>query len=74
VPEHDDWPGVSQSALEAAGVLGDLVPTVHPQKKEAKGWVRDEEGTGKVYYTSEDLRTVARGCMELAQFLDDRAG
>ncbi len=70
----ENWPGVSQSAREAAGIIGDLVPTPDPKKRMAEGTTKEWYGKSVNYYTSEDLRTVARGCMELAQFLDDRAG
>jgi len=63
------WKELSTNALETMEGLGNFGPTVRPELREVKGYV---DG-GKCYYSSSDLRDVARGCIEVADWLDKRA-
>lgn len=70
-----NWDDVSLFARQWMADLGNFSPTVHPEKREVKGWTHDYEcgGVQKTYWTSEELRGVARACGEVADWLDKRA-
>ena len=53
--------------------LGDFGPTVKEESRELKGDIYDEEGGGKVYLDSGELRELAAACNEVADWLDKRA-
>ena len=64
---------LSQEAQEALKFLGNFGPTVHKHLAEVKGYMLDEEGSGKVYLYSSDLRELADGLNQAADWLDERA-
>jgi non-homologous end joining protein Ku len=59
--------------IEAMKVLGNAGPTVNNADKLVKGYRYDENGGGKVYYSSDDLVRIADGMIEVAKWLDTRA-
>ncbi len=63
------WDQISTLGQDAMKLLGEAGPTVHPQNREVKGYV---EG-GKAYFSSDDLRAIAKGMNEVADWLDERA-
>lgn len=63
------WDDLTRVAQDAMHLLGDAGPTVHPQNREIKGYVDDE----KTYFSSQDLRELAEGLIEVAAWLDERA-
>lgn len=67
------WEQVSEKSREIMKKLGDFSPTVHTQEREVKGYTFDEDGGGKTYWTSYDLRNIASACIEVADWLDSRA-
>lgn len=63
------WEQLSAQAHEAMKALGEAGPTVHVQHREVKGYV---DG-GKAYFDAQDLRNLAMGMIEVANWLDERA-
>ena len=59
-----------QETLEFLGRFG---PTSNPLLCELKGWMADDDGGGKVYLRSPDLRAIAEDLNSIAQWLDERA-
>ncbi len=71
-----DWiKDLSKNARDVMDALGNFGPTVHALNREVKGYAMDSDTgeCGKCYYTSEDLRRIASGCVEVAEWLDKRA-
>lgn len=66
---------VSESARDVMDALGNFRPTFHAANREVKGYTMDSDTgeCGKCYYTSNDLRHIAAGCIEVADWLDKRA-
>ncbi len=66
---------LSKNALETMEELGNFGPTVHAKYREVKGYKMDANDgeCGKCYYNSTDLRNIAAGCIEVADWLDKRA-
>lgn len=66
---------VSESARDVMDDLGNFGPTVHALNREVKGYTMDSDTgeCGKCYYNSNDLRRIAAGCIEVADWLDKRA-
>ncbi len=59
---------------EAMKVLGNAGPTVNASDKQVKGgYVDDEGGWCKAYYSSSDLVRLSEGMLEMAKWLDSRA-
>lgn len=58
---------------ETLEFLGRFGPTVDPVACELKGYMADDEGVGKVYLRSPDLRAIAEDLVSIAQWLDERA-
>ena len=54
-------------------LLGNFSPTVRKDDRLVKGYMLDEDGSGKVYLSSGDLREIAKSCVEVADWLDKRA-
>ena len=46
---------------------------MHAANREVKGYTYDEDGGGKRYLTSAELRNIAHGCVAVADWLDKRA-
>ncbi len=68
------WEELSDDAREAMTTLGNCGPTVRDGfSRTVKGWVHDEDGTSKVYYDADDLRKLAAGMIEVADWLDREA-
>lgn len=65
---------ISKAAKETMKLLGNFGPTVNEQDRKVKGCMCDEEGSSKVYFNSDDLREMAAHFIEVAQWLDNRAG
>lgn len=63
------WDQLSTLAQDAMRLLGEAGPTVHPQNREVKGFVEGD----KAYFSSDDLRALAKGMTEVADWLDERA-
>jgi hypothetical protein len=53
--------------------LGNFHPTVTVQDRMVKGYMADDEGVGKVYLSSQDLRKMAEDLESVAEWLDWRA-
>lgn len=68
-----NWTDVSQKARDVMKEFGNFSPTVHAANKEVKGYTHDDEGGGKCYWSSDDLRGIAAACIEVANWLDKRA-
>lgn len=64
---------LSPKTLEVMKELGNFGPTVHINEKMLKGYTYDDEGGGKTYWSSDDLRGIAAACTEAAEWLDKRA-
>jgi hypothetical protein len=65
---------MSDTAKRALYELGHFAPTVRPEDRSVKGTQADDDGdVGKVYYNSDDLRQIAAGLVEAADWLDVRA-
>lgn len=60
---------------EAVEALGNIGPTANPDHKQVKGYYIDpEEGGGcSVYYSADDLKRIANGAVQIANFLENRA-
>lgn len=67
------WEDLSQLARDAMKELGNFGPTVNVADRLVKGWTCDDEGVGKTYYSSDDLRQIAAACNEVADWLDKRS-
>ena len=67
------WEELSQKCRDVMKALGDFGPTVKPEDREVKGYTYDDEGGGKCYWTSADLREIASACEQVASWLDKRA-
>ena len=67
--------GVSLNAKEVMDTLGNFGPTVNARQKQVKGYTMDSDTgeCGNVYYSSDELRLIASGCTEVADWLDKRA-
>ena len=59
-----------QNTLE---FLGNFGPTVTVQDCTVKGYMADDDGIGKVYLNSRDLRAMAEDLASVAEWLDQRA-
>lgn len=68
-----EWKELSESALSTMQFLGNFGPTVHANQREVKGYMYDDEGGGKVYLCSGELKTMAADLTEVAAWLDERA-
>lgn len=66
----EDKPAVKE-AMDALGAAG---PTVNVADKQVKGGYVDEDGGWcKAYYSSTDLLRLSEGMLEMAKWLDSRA-
>lgn len=64
----------SENARTAMFELGNCGPTARARDREVKGYSLNEDGdTASFYRDSNDLRSMARGLHEVADWLDDRA-
>lgn len=69
-----DWDkDISKAARGWMMFLGDFSPLTDPKEKALKGYMHDEDGAGKVYISSSELRELASACIEAADWLDKRA-
>ena len=70
-----DWVNLSSNAKTAMDALGNFWPTVNVNDRQVKGYTMDSDTgeCGKTYFTSDDLRDIASGCTEVAEWLDRRA-
>lgn len=66
--EDDDlyW---SSSATRWMTELGNFSPTVNVENRCVKGHLAD----GRTYFDSDELRSIAKACNEVADWLDNRA-
>ena len=68
------WDELSENAKCEMLNLGNFGPTVHAANREVKGYMLDPDGEAvNAYYTSDDLRQLASACVEVAEWLDERA-
>jgi hypothetical protein len=68
------WENISQNAKDTMQILGNFGPTVWAWAMEVKGWSMCEDGfTHSCHYNSNDLKNIAAGCLEVAQWLEERA-
>lgn len=67
------WDELSDAAKAAMEDLGNAGPTVRVEERMVKGYRRDEEGSYKLYRNSGELRMLAAGMREVADWLDERA-
>lgn len=67
------WEDVSEAARNVMKDMGNFSPTVNASQKMVKGYMNDEDGVCKCYFDSNDLRSIAAGCTEVADWLDKRA-
>ena len=64
-----EWKDLSESARNTMEELGDFGPTVNPSHCLVKGYINEE----KTYWDSNDLRTIAKSLVEVADWLEKRA-
>lgn len=68
------WTDLNPDTLEVMKELGYFTPTSRVEDKLVKGYTYDENGEGcKTYLSPENLRDIAYACIEVADFLDERA-
>lgn len=66
---------ISAGAKSWMKLLGNFGPTVRAEQRELKGTTVDDDGDHvKTYYDSGELRELAKACIEVADWLDRRAG
>lgn len=69
-----DWLDLSDNAHAAAEAIGNAGPHISPTERELIGYCLDDDGgTGKAYHSSSTLRLYAKGLVEIADWLDERA-
>lgn len=70
-----DWSkDISDSTKEWMVELGNFSPTVNVREKLVKGYMIDGSGdAGRVYFDPSDLRGLAAACLEVADWLENRA-
>lgn len=70
-----DWnKDISDSTNEWMVELGNFSPTVNVRDKLVKGYMTDGSGdAGRVYFDPSDLRGLAAACLEVADWLENRA-
>ena len=69
-----NWQDVSVESRNILKELGNFSPTVNAAHRDLKGYTLDADGEpGKCYYSSDDLREIAKACIEAADWLDKRA-
>lgn len=70
-----DWEtDLSPNARRVMRELGGFGPITDDSQRTVKGYTYDEDGIGcKTYYTSGDLRGIADACLDVADWLDNRA-
>ena len=61
---------ISADARETMELIGDFSPTVRAEERMVKGYVDD----GKCYLDSKELRKMSKHLVEVADWLDKRAG
>lgn len=70
-----DWTEVSREAWDVMDEFGGFRPTATVADREIQGTTVDEEVNPKeTHWDSSDLRRIAAGCLEIAEWLDHRAG
>jgi hypothetical protein len=69
------WEDLSDGARRAMKELGNFGPTVSVDDRLVKGYTFDDESGRcvKTYFSPEDLREMAAGMDEVADWLDKRA-
>jgi len=68
-----NWEDLSDNARAVMKELGDFGPTSRPLEAMVKGYMACEEGEdGRTYYGPSDLREIAAGCIEVADWLELR--
>lgn len=68
-----DWNNLSSLTKTWMKFLGNFSPTSNASERQLKGYMYDDEGGGKVYLDSSELRELATACNEAADWLDKRA-
>ena len=66
------WNELDKGILAWMELLGNFSPTVNAESREIKGYMHDEDGGGKVYLNSSELRSLAYACNAVASWLDAR--
>lgn len=71
-----EWLDLSNEAHAAAEALNNAGPAGFVSDRLLKGRCLDEdgEGIGEAYHSADDLRRYAAGMIEIADWLDARAG
>lgn len=68
------WNDISENAKLWMRELGNFGPTHNAAEKMVKGCTLDNFGDAvKIYYDSDNLRQMAKACIEVADWLDARA-
>jgi len=67
-----EWNDLSKNTLEQMVFLGSFSPTFRPDEGLIKGYMADEDGTGKCYLDAADLKRLAEACLEVAEWLEKR--
>lgn len=67
-----EWSQLNPQTLEIMKEFGEFSPTIKPEDCQVKGYMYDDEGGGKVYLNSNDLREFAKAFEEVAAWLDER--
>lgn len=66
---YESWKNdVSAGAKETLSDLGGFSPTV--RFYELKGYMHDDDGGGKVYWSADDLRKMAAHFIEVSDWMD----
>jgi len=69
-----NWNEIKEECAEALIFCGRASPTVNIKDKTIKGWGYDpESGSYSVYYTSEELVSLANQLRLLSKYLEQRA-
>lgn len=69
-----DWDkDLSNNAKIWMHMLGEFSPTCDPDKKTVKGYMYDNQGGGKVYFDSGELKELSAACIEVADWLVRRS-
>ena len=68
-----EWNELPKRVLENMEWLGNFGPTTNVEDKLIKGYMYDDDGGGKCYLSSKELRELSEDLLIIAIFLEQRA-